>query len=75
MTRRMEVLQVQCVIPHLINRCAVESHFSDLEFDYKYNGPNQQNGVDSTPHSWNVEFQEQRAVQANKMTPKKVNLS
>ena len=71
----MEVLQIQSVVPYLINRRTVERFFSYLEFNYKHNGTNQHNGVDSPTHPWNIEFQEQRTIQTNETTPKKFNLS
>ncbi len=55
----VEILQVECVVPNLVNRGAVKAFFSDFEFDHKDNRPNNKDSIDPAPHPRDIELQEQ----------------
>ena len=63
-TRFMEILEIQGVIPNLINRRPVECGFPNLELDHKHNRSDQQNRIYPSPHPRNIELQKQRAGDA-----------
>ena len=52
----VKILEIQCVVPYLVDSSPVKGFFPDLELHSKHDGPNEQNGVDATPHARNTEF-------------------
>ena len=74
MTCFVKILEVQGVIPHLINCCPIKRRFSYLKFDDKNHRTNENDCVDPPAHSWNIELQIQRACQANEAVLKEKDL-
>ncbi len=54
----VEVLEVQCVVPDLVDRRAIERFRANLEFDDEYQRLANQNDVDPSADAWNVELEE-----------------
>ena len=61
MTRFVEILQVQRVVPHLIQRGAIERRLANFELHNEDHGADEDDGVDAASHSRDVELQEQAA--------------
>jgi hypothetical protein len=59
--RSVKILQVQCVIPHLVLVCDPKSMLADLELDHDHRGPGDQNRIDPAADSRDIEFKEDRA--------------
>ena len=57
----MKILQVESVVPNLINRCAIECLLADFEFDRKDHWPDNESDINAATHSWNVELKENRS--------------
>src|SRR5262249_18536387 len=57
MTRLMKILQVESVIPHLINCRPIECLLTNFELNGEDNRPNHKNDIDAPSHSRNVEFE------------------
>ncbi len=70
MTCFVKILQVQGVIPHLIDCCSIKHRFTNFKFHDKDYRTNQNNGVDSPSHSWNIELQIKGTCQANELVLK-----
>ena len=54
----MKILQVERVIPNLINGRSIKRFLADLELNRKHNRSDEQNGINSTSHAWDVELKE-----------------
>ena len=74
MTGLVEILEVQRVVPRLVDRGSVKRRPSNLKFDDENNWANQENGIDPAPHARNCEFQEQPPAQTNETRLQEVNL-
>ena len=61
MARLVKILQVEPVVPHLIDGRPVERFLSNLEFDREYDRSHHENDIDASPHSRNVELEEDRS--------------
>jgi hypothetical protein len=59
-TRFVKVLQVECVIPDLVNRRSIKRRFANLKLDDKNHCTHDEDNIDSTAHARNVELQEHR---------------
>src|SRR5262249_14060970 len=70
----VEILQVQSVVPNLINGGTIECVFSYLELNRKHYRSDEQYSINSTPHSWNVEFQEQATGKSAEVGAQEFNL-
>ncbi len=57
MTGRMEVLQIQPIIPNLINRGAIKYGLADLELQNEHNRADQKHDINPPPHPGDTEFQ------------------
>jgi hypothetical protein len=64
MTGFMEVLEIQRVVPDLIDCAPLETRLADFEFDDKYHRTAHEYGIDSSTHSGNVEFEVNGASKA-----------
>src|SRR5439155_17175280 len=70
----MKILQIQSIIPLLIQRCAVKGLFPDLELNNKHHGSNQEHCINAPPHSWNVKLQKDGAWHAIETSLEKADL-
>jgi hypothetical protein len=73
MARRMEVLQVQGVVPSLVVIGEMKLTLAALELNREDGWPRNQYGVNSAPKSWHVEFQEDRAGKSTESTAEDVD--
>src|SRR5213595_1529015 len=71
----MKILQVEAIIPNLIDCRAIERFLSDFEFNREHNRPDDENDINPPPHSRNVEFEENRSETSDELRPKKFDLS
>jgi len=62
------------IIPHLVEGCAGERLFSNLELDYEHDSASKQHRVDPPSHARDVELKEQRAGQCLKLRLQKPDL-
>ena len=62
MTRRVEVLQIEPVVPDLINGASIKSFRTNLELQHKDDWPNKQYRIDPCAHSRDVELQQNRSI-------------
>ena len=65
MTRFVKILQVESVIPHLINCGAIECLLPYFELDREYHLPYYQNDINAPAHSRNIELKENRPRKAS----------
>src|SRR5690242_10328334 len=61
MTRRVEIFQIECVVPDLVVVRETKLTLAALELDRKNGRPGNQHRVYSAAKSWHVEFQEEPA--------------
>ncbi len=67
MTCLMKVLQIESVVPNLIDRRPIERLLADFEFDSEDNRPNHQHHINPPPHAWDVELEEDRASETDEL--------
>ncbi len=67
MARFVEVLEVERVVPHLVDRRTVEGLGADLELDDEHQGLDDQHHVDTTADAGDVELEVDGAVEAVKL--------
>ena len=70
----MEILQVQCVVPHLVDGGGIKSRLAHLELDYEEDSLSEKDAIDATPHPRNVEFEVKHRVEPQKLHAEKINL-
>jgi hypothetical protein len=70
----VEVLQVERVIPYLINRRTVECRGTRLELDDEHDRADQQYGIYPPTYTRNAEFHQECSGQPVEMLSKKSNL-
>ena len=58
----VKILEVECVVPNLLNSADTEFRSTHLELNDKDYRSRQHYGVDAPPHARNVEFQEDRPI-------------
>src|SRR5205809_6961212 len=63
----VEVFQVERVVPDLIFRWCIELCRSVLEFNGKDDRADQQDNVDSSTHSWDAEFEQNRSFESDQL--------
>ena len=73
-TRQVEVLQIQSVVPRLVVVGETELTLAALELNGKDGWPRNQHGVDSAPESWDVELQEDRAGKSTQSAGENIDL-
>jgi hypothetical protein len=73
MARRVEVLQIEGVVPRLVVVGDTELTLAALELDRKDGRPRNQHGVDSAPKSWDVKLQKDRATQSTQSIAKNID--
>src|SRR5689334_12946120 len=59
----VEILQIQRIVPSLVQRFATKLALANLELEDEHDRSDQDHGINSTPHSGNAELQEQRALE------------
>ena len=64
----VEILQVQPIIPNLVQGCTVKKDVAHLELDDENNLIDQENGIDSPTHARDAELQEERTGQTAELT-------
>ncbi len=74
MARLVEVLHVERVIPHLIDRGAIEVGRTHFEFDDENNGPADHHRIDAATHARNVELEKQESGEAGELLFQQGNL-
>jgi hypothetical protein len=57
MTAFVEVLQIECIVPRLVEVVAMMLRFPRLELDGKYDATTDEGDVNPTPESGNVELE------------------
>jgi hypothetical protein len=70
----VKVLQIECIVPNLIEVVSMEVRCTDFELDCKDRGSRDQDGIKTAADPRNNELKEQRAVYAIKRRPQDVNL-
>ena len=60
----MKILQIERVIPDLLNRGSVKRVRANFEFHDEHNGADDDHRVDPAPHSWNAEFKEDATLKS-----------
>ena len=70
----VKVLQVERVIPHLIERSAEELDGPDLELEDDDEGTDQQDSINASPHARDAEFEEERPAKAFQLRPERRDL-
>ena len=58
MTCLMKILEIESVIPNLIDCRTIEYFLTDFEFNREHDRSNYENDIDPPPHSRNVELKE-----------------
>ncbi len=56
----MEVLEIQRIVPYLVNCGTVESLLSHLELERKDNRSDDQHDIYASTHPWNAKLEEYR---------------
>src|SRR5437764_2731049 len=74
MTALMKVLQIERVIPNLIDRRAIERTCANLELNHENDAGNQQHDINPPSHPRNAELKEDRAAQSAKALAQELNL-
>src|SRR5258708_2899328 len=74
MTRFVKILQIEGVVPCLIDRRDVERRRADLELQDEDDAADQQHDIDSSPHTRDAELEENESGQPVKALPQKVDL-
>src|SRR5687767_9003129 len=70
----MEVLQVERVVPHLIDRRAIEQRIANFELQYEYDRTDQQHHINAATHSRDAKFEKDAAGQADEVGLQQPNL-
>jgi hypothetical protein len=73
-TGAVKVLQIQSVIPNLVQVVAKKFGFANLEFDWTYRGTGDEDCVETSSNSRNVEFQENSSLNADQTCLKELDL-
>ncbi len=74
MARLVKILEVQPVIPHLIDGRTIERFLADFEFDCEDHRPDNENGIDTPSHSRNVELEEDGSGETDELRAQKFDL-
>ena len=72
--RLVKILEVQPVIPDLIDRRTIKRFLADLKFDCEDHRPNHENGIDASAHPRNVELEEDGSREASELRAEKFDL-
>ncbi len=64
MAGQVKVLQVERVIPSLIEVVRIEPPLANLEFDDKHRRPGEEDRIDAAADSWDVELEKHAPVDA-----------
>src|SRR5215471_9214087 len=73
-TGAVKVLQIQSVVPNLVQMIAKEFGFANLEFYWTYRGTRDEDRVNTCSDSRNVEFQENRSLDSDQICLKELDL-
>ena len=57
MRRLMKVLQVECVVPHLVDRATLKFVFPDFELDNEHEMVDDHRNVHTAPQAWQHELE------------------
>ena len=74
MARLVKVLQVERIIPNLVDRSAIERAIADLKLQYEDDRVDQENGVNPPAHPGYAELQEERAIQSHELALQQADL-
>ena len=74
MTRLVKILQVESVVPNLIDRGPIERLLANFEFNGEDHWSDHENDINASAHSRYVELEEDRSCEAIHLGLKKVDL-
>src|SRR5437899_11872071 len=74
MTRLMKILEIESVIPNLIDCRTIEYFLTDFEFNREHGWPAHEHHVNASAHSRNVELEEDRSGKPGELRTKEFDL-
>lgn len=74
-TRLVKVLEIERVIPHLIDRSFTVQRLAHFELDGEHDAGSQEDHVDAPPHAGDAEFEIDRALEGAQPFAQKIDLN